>query len=482
MRRHKNTVGIFRHYFFILTTLVLFCLSVASLSLLLLMSSYWYADLQAELLNNNSSLSDILQNVQTIDDKSSLWIKRTVEKIASSASSVIFITDANGNIIICSDDEAENAVICSDHAETVFQMETLAAIADSDDGYCYRGNIDVDQNGEKYFFAGTLCHNNNEQYFIISVQNFRAGFQPYIKPYIKMMLIAVCIAVILAFFSSWAATYRIVRPLKKMAEATKHYANGDFKYRIREYSHFTEFYDLTDAFNRMAKKLEVNETSRRNFVANVSHELKTPMTTISGFVDGILDGTIQPEEEEHYLRIVSDVVKHLSELVISMLNVSKIEAGKVELEFSEVSFDQTIIHTIIGFEKTITEKDIDVLGLDKLENITIRADEALLRQIIYNLIDNAVKFTHIGGILKFELYEEKNNAVFVISNSGSVIAPEELENIFERFYKIDKSRGLDSSSFGLGLHIVKSIVEMHGGDIKAVSKDNQTKFIVKLPL
>ena len=175
------------------------------------------------------------------------------------------------------------------------------------------------------------------------------------------------------------------------------------------------------------------------------------------------------------------MVKHLSELVVSMLNMSKIEAGKVELEYSQFSLTQSIIQIIVGFEKTITDKNIDVVGLDKLEELKIRADEALLRQVFYNLIENAVKFTNSYGTIKLELYEEKHTAKFIISNTGSTIPPDEINSIFDRFYKIDKSRGLDSSSFGLGLYIVRSIIELHGGKIKATSRDDYTKFTVILP-
>lgn len=460
----------------------MFCLTVASFFLMFLVSTAWTSDLQEQHKQNSIHVVNAIHRDHLFEEDNRLLLSEMLNKIAESSDSSIFILDASGSILLCSDLQKEGEYVCPAHKGLSFSDNTLAEIRNEQEFYRNKGPIDIDSEDIDYFLTASHTEYKGNLFYIILVQQYNKGYQSYITNYIKMVLLAVCVAVVLAFFSSWVATYHIVRPLKKMAEATKHYANGDYSYRIRDMGKFTEFYDLADAFNKMAKQMEVNEESRKNFVANVSHELKTPMTTISGFVDGILDGTIPPEEEAHYLQIVSDVVKHLSGLVVSMLNVSKIEAGKVELNYVELSFDQKIIHTIIGFERIISDKNIDVLGLDKLEEITIRADEALLRQIIYNLIDNAVKFTNDGGALKIELYEEKNRAVFVIDNTGSTIDPDDIANIFDRFYKIDKSRGLDSSSFGLGLSIVRSIVEMHGGTIKATSKENHTRFVIRLPM
>ncbi len=480
----KQTVSIFRHYFLMLTGIVLICLTVASFSLMFLVSSYWSSDLDEILLNNTKTIANYILQGEKNQNINITQIQSAMKEIADSSETDSYVLDKNGKIIICSDLVANETDknTCSKHSTKGFSQDTLNLIKQSEHGYLHKGAIDIDKPDVNYFLAATVVDDGNNHYYVINVQQYSIGYMPYITQYVKMILMSICIAIVLAFFASWAATYRIVRPLKKMAEATKHYANGDFNYQIKDTGKFAEFHELADAFNIMAKKLEENEVSRRNFVANVSHELKTPMTTISGFVDGILDGTIPQEDSKKYLKIVSEVVQHLSELVISMLNMSRIEAGKLKLEYSEFSYTQTLIHTIIGFEKAITDKGIDVVGLDKLDEITIRADEALTRQILYNLIDNAVKFSSTDSVLKIELYEEKNKAVFMISNSGSTISPEDLSNIFERFYKIDKSRGLDASSFGLGLYIVKSIVEMHAGTIKAISKDNHTKFIVKLPL
>lgn len=488
--KSRRTVSIFQHYFMILTCLVLFCLLVSSLTLMFFVASTWSGDLQKKLtdscnfLANEISLTDI-ESLQTDAAKT----YNTLLNLHRTSQVSYYICDKNGRIIQCSDesvisenDNAAGTYVCPSHKNTSFAKSTLAAIDDSPMSYMSKGPTDIDPSQDYMQVAIGVKTSDQQRVYIFAVQLLTVGYQPYITQYMKMTIGASCLAVVMAFFSSLAVTYRIVRPLRKMAVATKHYAAGDFSFRIRNVGKYEEFNELAAAFNLMAKNLEENEKSRKNFVANVSHELKTPMTTIGGFIDGILDGTIPPEETEHYLGIVSEVIKHLSGLIISMLNMSKIEAGKVELNFSKFSIDQLVIQVLVGFEKNITDKNIDIFGLDKIDSIEIRADEALIRQVVYNLIDNAVKFTKEHGTIKIELSEDKQNIKLVILNTGSTIPKDELNSIFDRFYKVDKSRGLDTASFGLGLHIVRSIVEMHGGTIHAVSKDEYTKFIIHLPL
>ena len=253
----------------------------------------------------------------------------------------------------------------------------------------------------------------------------------------------------------------LTRPLREMYKATKAYATGDFSPRV-EVSGSDELAELTAAFNRMAASLALQESSRRSFVANVSHELKTPMTTIGGFIDGILDGTIPPEQEKHYLQIVS-------RLVTSMLNMAKIEAGELHLQPKPFDICQEIFNTMLNFEQIIDKKHIEIAGLDTLRPTVIYADRDMLHQVIYNLVDNAVKFTE-NGTIAVRVMQTASETTVAIRNTGtSGISSEELSRVFERFYKVDKSRSYDVKGAGLGLYICKTIIEMHGGTIHAQS-------------
>ena len=232
----------------------------------------------------------------------------------------------------------------------------------------------------------------------------------------------------------------------------------------------------------MADALDALEGSRRSFVSNVSHELKTPMTSIAGFIDGILDGTIPQSKQHYYLEIVSAEVRRLSRLVVSMLNMSKIESGDLEMKPSNYDISDQIIHILLTFEQKIENNNIEIRGLDNLNPTYIVADPDMIYQAIYNLFDNAVKFTNEGGYIEVSLIEKHTEIEVSIKNSGEGIQKEELSKVFERFYKVDKSRSLDSKGAGLGLYIVKLMIEMHGGRVFAKSDSTETaEFTFSLP-
>ena len=270
-------------------------------------------------------------------------------------------------------------------------------------------------------------------------------------------------------------------PLRQMSAAAHSFGTGDFSRRIPVESS-DEIGELAEALNNMATSLSDSEGTRRNFIANVSHELKTPMTTIAGFIDGILDGTIPQSEQRRYLRIVSEEVKRLSRLVQSMLSLSRIDAGELKLNPSEFDLSGAILSTVLTFEKMIDQKSLDIRGLDSLPQAKAYGDPDLCHQVVYNLIENAVKFTEDGGYIEFSVEDLPEETRATIRNSGIGIEPEEIGMIFERFYKTDKSRSKDKNGMGLGLYIVKTIIRLHGGDIRARSEKGQyTEFSFSLP-
>lgn len=206
------------------------------------------------------------------------------------------------------------------------------------------------------------------------------------------------------------------------------------------------------------------------------------MTSIAGFIDGILDGTIPKDKQEYYLGIVSTEVRRLSRLVVSMLNMSKIESGDLEMKPVKYDISEQIIHILLTFEQKIENKHIDIRGLDAFSQTQISADPDMIYQAIYNLFDNAVKFTNEGGYIEVQLIDNGSFIEVNIINSGEGIQKEELSKIFERFYKVDKSRSLDAKGAGLGLYIVKLMIEMHGGKVYATSDNqNMAKFTFTLP-
>lgn len=294
-----------------------------------------------------------------------------------------------------------------------------------------------------------------------------------------IICLIVCMLLFMLLFRIIAS--RLDNQFDRLNQVVQQYAEGDFSARADVPEH-NELHEFSSTLNRMAEFIEQNETTRKNFIANVSHELRTPMTTIGGFADGILDGTIPPEQHERYTRIIADEIHRLRTLVNSMLNLSKFEAGEMQLRTKDVDVAELLIRTVLMFEKRINDKHVDVEGLEDA-SLQLIADEDLLFQVLYNLIENAVKFVNDGGVISFSLTKDEQTAYITVKNSGEGLSDDELPKIFDRFYKTDESRSKDKTGLGLGLSIAKKIVHLHGGHIVVKSvKGEYTAFEIQLPV
>ncbi len=297
--------------------------------------------------------------------------------------------------------------------------------------------------------------------------------------YLSILVILIS-ALIIGFFVN-----RQNGPLRDMAKTARAFGHGDLNARVdlsRRYS--PEVEELALSFNNMASSLQKSEYQRQEFVANVSHELKTPMTTIGGYIDGILDGTIPEEKSRHYMQIVSDETKRLSRLVRSMLDISQLQTEKGIPDEKKVRFDleECAGQVLITFEQKITAKGVQVEVEMPEHPVHILANEDYITQVIYNLLDNAVKFCPQGGTVGLRIREGGSKAYISIYNDGQTIPPEELPLVFDRFHKIDKSRSENRDGWGLGLYIVKTIVCSHGENISVSSHDGRTEFTFTMPL
>ena len=264
---------------------------------------------------------------------------------------------------------------------------------------------------------------------------------------------------------------RLVKPLKSMSQAARRFGQGKFDVRVK-ISGDDEIAQLAVAFNNMADSLEKNERMRMSFITNLSHDLKTPMTIISGFVDGILDGTIPDEMEGHYLELVSDEVRRLSRLVNRLLDLAIFEAGEIELKVEAFDLCELVRQVLFTFERSIREKNLS-LDLFFQESLRVRGDVDALHRVVYNIVDNAVKFTPENGDLAVIVEEKDKLASCTVRNSGTGIPREDIDHIFDRFFKTDRSRTLDRRGSGLGLYIAKAIILRHGGSIHADSVEGE---------
>ena len=297
--------------------------------------------------------------------------------------------------------------------------------------------------------------------------------------FVSLLVVLVSIVFMIIFVRRQSA------PLRTMAQTARAFGHGDLTARVEvDRNHTEEIHELALAFNNMAFSLEKSEYRRQEFVANISHELKTPMTSIAGYIDGILDGTIPPEKQEHYLSLVSSETKRLNRLVRSMLDISRLQNQETVPEEQKLRFDlcESLGLVLISFEQKINEKQLDVqVDMPDHPVFTLASQDAI-HQVIYNLVDNAVKFCPQGEQITLTLREGDSKAYVSISNQGQTIPPKELPLVFDRFHKLDKSRTLNRDSWGLGLYIVKTILDSHGENISVTSRDNTTTFTFTLPL
>jgi len=291
----------------------------------------------------------------------------------------------------------------------------------------------------------------------------------------SVLLMAIVLAMVVARHQS--------APLKEMSSVVTKFAHGDFAARVEESGRVDEIGELEMAFNAMADAIEQSENMRREFVGNVSHELKTPMTSITGFAEGILDGTIPEDKQSEYLQIVASETKRLSRLVRRMLEVSRFQSMDIrELNKHDFDITELLRQCLLGLEGKITDKNLDVETDLPEDPVMVLGDSDSIMQVTYNLLDNAAKFARSGTSIGISLKQKSGKAHITVRSEGPTISPEELPLIFNRFHKSDKSRSNDKDGIGLGLYIVKTIMNAHQEDVFVRSEDGVTEFLFTLSL
>lgn len=482
--------NIFLTYFVLFGALFAVSFTVLGVSLIMMVNSYSLNEKTDLLRENTAAISSSVSNTLIVNDMNSSYspdkeiLSESLLMVSNCIDADVFVCDPTGTVIICKEQSGLHAysdmsTVCNEHRGFKIDDKLIQRV--------YEGTA-ISQttiDGEKYYVVGTVIKstnaNGNEEIIGSVFALTSAGTSSLVSSVFKMFFAVTLICLLGAFIGIWLLTKKMITPLQQMSAAAKRFAVGDFSYRVKVNSD-DELADLGNAFNDMADALDKLESSRRSFVANVSHELKTPMTSIAGFIDGILDGTIPKEKEEYYLKIVSDEVRRLSRLVVAMLNMSKMESGDFEMKPKNYNITDQIIHILLTFEQKIEKKNIEIRGLDNVEPCYVNADTDMIYQVVYNLFDNAVKFTNENGYIDIAIKDISDHIQISIKNSGNGIDSAELSRIFERFYKVDKSRSLDAKGAGLGLYIVKMMVEMHGGRIYARSDSKtEAEFLFTLP-
>lgn len=338
--------------------------------------------------------------------------------------------------------------------------------------------------GEKRLAVASAAYSSDGTFMCIVVASMkRADLSALTGGTLRLFILTALAVFLVVLLAMPYLTRRETKPIKDMAAAARQLAHGNLSVRVPTGYQNEEMEELAVAFNNMAASVQNSETIRQEFVANVSHELKTPMTTIAGYLDGILDGTIPPEKHRVYMELVSTEVRRLSRLVRNMLDVARLkDQGIPPDKLTDFDICEEASQALLSFEQRINQKHLNV-DIDMPEfGLTVHAFADAVSQVIYNLLDNAVKFIDDGGTLSIHARQQGGKAVVSIANTGPTIDPAELPLIFDRFHKTDKSRSTDRDGVGLGLYIVKTIVLAHGEDIYVTSRDGKTEFTFTMPL
>ena len=392
----------------------------------------------------------------------------------------LILTDENGKMLIYARGDRYGVF----ESEQALPAEHISALKEGN-GVEIKGSLGALFGNSKISYATPVTVDGSTKGAVVAVSEGDS-----LAELVDTMTNAILVASLWLMLASVIAVYfiteMITQPLRQMSRAAKKMAHGRFDVRIKAKGK-DEVAELAESFNNMADSLQNLETMRNNFMANVSHDLRTPMTTISGFIDNILIGAIPPEEQPHYLGIIKEEVRRLSRLVSSLLDISRLQAGDRKLTLSSFDICEMSRLILISFEQKIEEKRLDVDFVCDDDRIFVNADRDAIYQVLYNICDNAVKFSSYGAKyeIRIGICEDTRPKKVLVSvfNQGEGISEEDIPYVFERFYKADKSRGIDKKGVGLGMFISKTIIDAHGEQITVESKKHEyCKFSFTLPL
>jgi signal transduction histidine kinase len=407
--------------------------------------------------NKNITLEDLQQQLNALD---------------SYLSAQIWIVNTQGDILVNSRENVD--------------MNHLARIE----------GLDITDFGSRYYGRGTFYDFFSQEQLSVFSQitiNYKVNGYVFIhKPmsqilsyhdgllnisYLTLLILFFAALILLALF-----TFTIYLPVRRITKGADAYAEGDFNYKIKIHSN-DEIGYLAASFNYMANELNTLEDDQRKFVSNVSHDFRSPLTSIKGYIEAMLDGTIPVEMQEKYLNIILFETERLTKLTRSILELNKYGAHGAMLDRSDFDINHTIKMTALTFEGICKEKRISFHLILTGQKLFVTADMTKIQQVIYNLIDNAIKFSRHDSEITIET-TAKNEKVFIsVKDTGIGIPKDSLNKIWERFYKTDLSRGKDKKGTGLGLAIVKEIIQAHDENINVISTEGVgTEFIFTLPL
>ena len=444
----------------------------------LLFSNYFAKDRYAtldEVVNVTRRTAQYLVQEAALPEGEELdTLSTKLEIIGESAEAYLFFTDNEGNVLIASNpDKLSGCAV----PEAVLQKTDAAP-----ENYHLFSTMDGVLTEKSYISASELRSEWGGHSGYVFLCSSGEQLTEFKQQFWSNFLMSSCVMLLCASVLTKVLMHKLTDPIQKVTDAAQRFGGGDLSVRVEGVEGEGEVADLARTFNTMAENIQMNDNSRGQFMGNIAHELRTPMTTIKGFIDGILDGTIPPEMQNHYLQLVSEETGRLARLIQNMLDLSKLESGEYQVNARMFNIWETLTGVALSAEQRINDGMIDIDGLTMDEKVLVYADPDLIHQVAYNLLDNAIKFTPAGGTIRFSVEKLGPEVEISIWNSGQGISPEALPYVFQRFYKEDRSRGLHARGAGLGLNICKVLVNLSGGQIRVESQQGEwCKFVFTLP-
>lgn len=398
-------------------------------------------------------------------------VKTQLDSLAVYLGSTIRIINPSGRLVLDTNTpiNVEEVVVIDDFDPTV-TSGSYYIIGD------FFGNYEADV---LTVFAPITSNYKVKGYVVIhcSMADIRESCNSLLNiSYITLVILFLLSLIILIFF-----TEIVYIPLRKITRATEEYASGNMHYEFQVDSE-DEIGYLAACLNYMASEIARSGDDQKKFVANVSHDFRSPLTSIRGYLEAMLDGTIPVEMHEKYLNIVLNETERLTKLTNSLLTLNNLNTKGILLDRTDFDINQIIRNTAASFEGTCRKKTLAIEMMLTGDVMYVNADMGKIQQVLYNLMDNAIKFSHHNSVIKIETSEKKNKLFVSVKDTGIGIPKEDLKLIWDRFYKSDLSRGKDKKGTGLGLSIVKEIISAHGEHINVISTQGVgSEFIFSLP-
>ena len=478
--------SLYQRQFIIMAGVILVSFALLGSAFITLSYSYTVQEQQDSILHNAFYVAGVLGDAVTSDTDlqgfvlQAARVRPTLEAVAVVTDATVLLATQEGQILFAVDGTGEISSLANVQIPTAV-VQAIQATG----SFSAMSSLGGTFSENRYVAGAPFRYNhlgNAVPAGLVLIAAEAASLTEMWRAFASIFLFTAVVVMLIAFVTTSVTSLKMTRPLKDMAEAVRKFGHGEYSTRVDCGGRSDEVGELAEAFNAMADSISQAEHRRSEFVANISHELKTPMTTIAGFADGILDGTIPPEREKEYLKVISSETRRLSRLVRKMLDLSRLQSAEYVTAQEQFDISEVMLRVLVSLETKVNAKHLDVSTQLPEDPVEVWGDPDAITQVCYNLLDNAIKFSYEESTLGISIVTRAGKAYVSVRNQGDTIPPEELPLVFDRFHKTDHSRSEDRDGVGLGLYIVKTILNNHKENITVTSQDGVTEFTFTLTL